>query len=85
MKRLILVIALLFLCQNVNAANHYIRAGAAGDNSGDDWTNAMVAYPSETSWIRGDTYYFADGTIDSELTINEAVSGTDRIILKKPQ
>jgi hypothetical protein len=41
------------------AANHYVRAGATGNGSGSDWTNAYTDLPS--SLVRGDTYYFAAG------------------------
>lgn len=42
------------------AASHYIRAGATGNGSGTDWTNAYTQIPS--SLVRGDTYYVAAGT-----------------------
>src|SRR5438874_2331435 len=54
----LLMLYLSLLC----AANHYVRAGAAG--SGDDWTNAcgdLTGACSPSSMIRGDTYYVAGG------------------------
>ncbi len=43
----------------VFSADHYIRAGASGNNNGNDWTNAWTSIPS--TLVRGDTYYIADG------------------------
>ena len=63
------------------AANHYIRPGATGSNDGTDWTNAWTAQPAR--WVRGDTYYYADGEINEYILMNVADSGTDRITLKK--
>src|SRR5947199_10429256 len=40
-------------------ANRYVRAGAIGNGSGSDWTNAYPDLPS--SLVRGDTYYVAAG------------------------
>src|SRR5262245_44026348 len=70
--------ALLWLTVSVQAANHYIRSGATGNGS--DWTNASSALP--TSLVRGDTYYIADGSY-SGYTVDDAVSGTQVITLKK--
>jgi hypothetical protein len=63
-------------------ANKYIRQGAAGTGSGDDWTNAYTDIPAALT--RGDTYYFADGSYASSgYTFDDNHSGTTRIILKK--
>lgn len=60
------------------AANHYVRAGALGNGSGSDWTNAYTDIP--TTLVRGDTYYFAAGTYDPNgYTIDTPVSGTETI------
>ena len=57
MKRLLLV---LLFCTPVQAANHYVRAGATGSADGTDWTNAFTDLPATLT--RGDTYFVADGT-----------------------
>jgi hypothetical protein len=61
-------------------ANHYITDAGAGAKNGTDWSNAWDNTP--TSWIRGDTYYFADGTYTSR-SMNTALSGVLYITLKK--
>ncbi|MBN1291330.1 MAG: hypothetical protein JXB48_05770 [Candidatus Latescibacteria bacterium] len=63
------------------AANHYIRPEATGENTGTDWMNAWTEHPDV--WVRGDTYYYADGLIDSECVISAKEIGDSRIILKK--
>src|ERR1700754_1598691 len=45
---------------DAQAANHYIRAGSTGAQTGNDWSSAWPALPS--TLVRGDTYYIADGT-----------------------
>lgn len=47
------------------AADHYVRAGAIGQNNGSDWTNAWTDLP--TSFVRGDTYYVAAGNYGPHL------------------
>jgi hypothetical protein len=42
------------------AGNKYVRADAAGSNTGTDWANAYTALPATLT--RGDTYYIADGS-----------------------
>ena len=58
-------IFLIIMCAFVNtvtmAENHYIRYGATGN--GTDWSNAWNALPA--TLVRGDTYYFADGSYPS--------------------
>jgi hypothetical protein len=61
------------------AANHYVRAGATGNGSGSDWTNAYTDLPS--SLVRGDTYYIAAGTYGWH-TFNDATSGSTYITVK---
>jgi hypothetical protein len=53
--------------------------GATGSGTGADWTNA---FPSIPTLVRGNTYYFADGTFTNR-TFNNAVSGTQTISLIK--
>lgn len=72
--------SLLLLALSLSAANHYVRAGAAGSANGDDWTNAYTALPAALT--RGDTYYVADGTY-SNYTFDDAASGTTVITIKK--
>jgi hypothetical protein len=62
------------------AANHYVRPGSTGNNSGSDWTNAYPNLPS--TLVRGDTYYLADGTYGSR-TFRDPNSGSSLIIIKK--
>jgi len=59
---------------------YYVRADAAGNNDGSDWTNAYTALPAALS--RGATYYIADGSY-SGYTFDDAVSGTSLIYIKK--
>jgi hypothetical protein len=60
------------------AANHYIRDGASGDGS--DWANAWDDLPA--TFVRGDTYYIADGNYGTH-DFNTAVSGSTYIYIKK--
>jgi hypothetical protein len=71
---------ILIFSYPVFAANHYIRQGATGANNGNNWTDAWTATP--TTWTRGDTYYFAEGSYSGR-TLSTAVSGTSVITLKK--
>lgn len=61
-------------------ANHYVRQGATGTGSGNDWTNAYTTLPATLT--RGDTYYIADGTYGS-YTFDDVVLGTLVITVKK--
>lgn len=73
------VLSILFLsCLTASAANVYIRDGGSG--SGTSWSDAFDDIP--TSLTRGNTYYIADGSYAS-LTLDDAVSGTTRITIKK--
>jgi parallel beta-helix repeat protein len=58
----------------------YVRAGAIGNGTGSDWTNAITQLPATLT--RGYTYYIADGSYGS-YTFDDAVSGTQVITLKK--
>ena len=83
MKRMLCLIYLLcgpVLAGYVIAANHYVRAGAAGTGSGNDWTNAYTSLPS--SLVRGDTYYIADGTYGSYI-FRDATLGSTFISIRK--
>jgi len=62
------------------AANHYVRAGASGNGSGADWTNAYTTLPS--SLVRGDTYVVAGGSYGGH-EFADPVSGTALITIRK--
>lgn len=62
-----------------NAANQYVRAGASGSGTGDDWVNAHTALPS--TLLRGNTYYIAGGTYSGR-KFNTPASGTLAIVIK---
>ena len=66
------------------AADHYVRAGATGNASGSDWTNACADFTGScavASLVRGEVYYVATGTYGSR-TFNTAESGTLVITIK---
>ena len=65
---------------SASAATRYVRPGAAGNNSGTDWTNAYTSLPA--TLVRGDTYYLADGSYGG-YTFDDAESGTQTITLRK--
>ena len=71
----------LFLgVMNAQAANRYVRAGAAGAATGADWTNAYATLPA--TLVRGDVYYIASGNYGT-YTFDDAASGTQVITIKK--
>ena len=72
----------ILLSTEAYSANHYIRAGAAGAKNGNDWTNAWTTLPASNSFVRGDTYYVADGNYGAQ-TFGTTASGTTLIIVKK--
>jgi len=81
MKRILfLCFLILFSASPVFAADHFIRQGASGSANGSDWTNAWTDLPA--TFIRGDTYYVADGTYGAH-TFDTAASGTTYIYIKK--
>lgn len=68
----------LFYAAPAFAADHYIRAGANGNGSGSDWTNACNGFSgscSPGSMVRGDTYYVATGTYAS-VSFGQPTSGS---------
>ena len=73
----VLAVFLPFSCL---AANHYVRAGATGSGSGNDWSNAYQKLPS--TLVRGDTYYIADGSYGS-YTFKTPKDGAKMISIKK--
>jgi len=62
------------------AANHYIRDGASGADTGSNWTDAWNELPA--SLTRGDTYYIADGSYTG-YTFDDEESGSTYITIKK--
>jgi hypothetical protein len=75
----VLAFALLGMV-DAEAAEHYVRAGASGAQTGADWSTAYASIPS--TLVRGDTYYIAGGTYPGR-TFNTPVSGTAVITVKK--
>ena len=63
-----------------NAANQYVRPGAAGRNDGSDWTNAYTNLPATLR--RADTYYLAGGSYGNRV-FADATSGSTPITIKK--
>lgn len=59
----------------------YVRAGASGTGSGDDWTNAYTSIPGTK--VRDTTYWIADGSYSSPGTLSTAASSTSLIRIKK--
>jgi hypothetical protein len=58
----------------------YVRQGASGSGSGDDWTNAYTDLPG--TLVRDTTYWLADGSY-SGYTFDDAVSGSLVIRVRK--
>ncbi|MFZ5471158.1 MAG: hypothetical protein ACOZIN_17185 [Myxococcota bacterium] len=79
MTRVLLVVA-CGLAASAEAANVYVRQGAAGNGSGSDWTNAFGSLPADLT--RGDVYYVADGTY-GPYTFDDGNSGSTPITVKK--
>ena len=87
---LVIILLLSLIGAPVFAANHYVRAGATGTDSGNDWTNACPDFTGNCasgSLTRGDTYYVATGTYLNTMTaaahaFNPAVSGTSVVTIK---
>jgi hypothetical protein len=76
-----LLLSILLSTLPVLAANKYVRPGASGSQSGDDWTNAYTNLPSALT--RGTIYYLADGTYPGQQRWNTANSGTSTIEFRK--
>jgi hypothetical protein len=76
----LLAFALVAMAQAAMAANHFVRAGAAGAGNGSDWNNAYPALPA--SLVRGDVYYVAGGTYPAR-TFSDPQSGSLVITVKK--
>jgi hypothetical protein len=76
----VLAAPLCCLISDAGAANKYVRAGASGAGTGDDWTNAYTDLP--TTLVRGDVYYLATGTYGTH-NFNDANAGTLTITVQK--
>src|SRR6478672_8702003 len=80
------LIGLMVICAALGAglraqtATHYVRQGASGTGTGDDWTNAYPNLPGTLT--RGDTYYVADGSYGNPV-FDDPESGTLVITIKK--
>jgi len=80
----VLCLAAIALIVSAAPSNHYIRAGASGNGSGSDWTNACTGFSgacAPSSMVRGDTYYLAGGSY-SGANFSAASSGTTLITIK---
>lgn len=77
---ILLTLVFSSVLESAFAANHYVRAGASGNGSGADWTNAYTTLPA--TLVRGDTYIVAGGSYSS-YTFDDAVSGTALITIRK--
>lgn len=58
----------------------YVRQGASGTGSGNDWANAYTNLPS--SLVRDTTYWIADGSYGNQ-TLDDANNGSQVIRIKK--
>jgi hypothetical protein len=84
MKKLLQLVILLSLAVTGKAACHAVGPTSTGAGTGADWNNQM-AVPSSAGWVRGDSYYFADGSYGASLSLHTADSGTTVIELRKAQ
>lgn len=68
-------------------ANRYLRAGATGANNGTDWTNAYTNKQTAVNALARatqDVLYVAAGSYGTtDLNLNIATSGTNRLTIKK--
>lgn len=79
-----LFMGMLLVPNSVWATDHYVRAGATGNGSGSDWTNACTGFTGScaaSSLVRGDTYYVAAGSY-GYLDITSPDVGTEVITIK---
>ena len=75
-----IIVPLLAFTLAAQGQTYYVNAGASGNGSGMDWSNAYTDLPA--SLQRGATYYVAAGNYGSHF-FNDAVSGTSFITIKK--
>ena len=81
-KTAVVLLAVIIVGLPVQAALHYIRAGATGAGNGNNWTDALPNFPAATAYVRGDTYYVAAGTYGQH-DFSTPSSGTTLITIKK--
>ncbi len=60
---------------------HYIRSSAPAGGDGSDWVHAWTTLP--VTFIRGGTYYVADGDYPENFTLNTPESGQAMITIQK--
>jgi hypothetical protein len=76
-----LLILLTLIIPNIAmAANLFVRAGATGLGTGNNWTDAYTQLPA--ALVRGNTYYIAAGNYPSH-AVRDSVNGTSLITIKK--
>ncbi|MGZ3768299.1 MAG: hypothetical protein ACXVCP_02130 [Bdellovibrio sp.] len=80
MKKYLTTLFFIFIIAQAKAANHFVREGATGSASGNDWVNAYTSLP--INLIRGDTYYIAAGNYPGR-SFTTPNSGTSLISIKK--
>ncbi len=84
MKFLCTFLALLWFPWIASAqTTHYITPSGAGSQNGSDWNNAYAGLPAALT--RGDTYVLAGGTYSSRPSLNDSVSGSTYIHIRKAQ
>jgi len=81
-KKLFLILAILFIAVPSFAANHYINAACSSGCDGTTWAKGWATF-GDVTWTRGDTYYVAGGTYNESPIITKAESGASWIIIKK--
>jgi hypothetical protein len=79
---LLLLIFCCFSASSAFAACHAVSVAGAGSKNGVDWSDAYAGIPG--TLVRGDTYYFADGSYGS-YQFQQSESGTSVITFKKAQ
>lgn len=77
--------ALVLFVVNAEAANRYLRPGlGTGSNNGTSWADAYQTWAAaESGAARGDTVFFAGGSVTENVTFNTAASGSTYITFKK--
>lgn len=82
MKKIAIIVALIFLATPCFAANVCVLASASGANNGTSWTDAYTSAPAMSAITRGDTVYFGGGSYGS-WTLDKATFGSTLITVKK--
>ncbi len=81
MKKVLLLLLFPMVCQGNDIC---VGPSATGDGSGSDWGNQKAL--ASGTYIRGNTYYLADGTYSDGVTLDKTtalLSGTQLITFKK--